>query len=69
MACYTPLDAYKKPGGGVAFDSKEGYYDMPLRLKCGQCIGCRLERTRSWAIRSVHEAQMQVNFFSAYAAT
>ncbi len=31
---------------------------MPLKLKCGQCIGCRLDRTRGWAIRAVHEAQM-----------
>lgn len=31
---------------------------MPLALKCGQCIGCRLDRTRGWAIRAVHEGQM-----------
>lgn len=58
MACYAPLQAYAKPGGGVAFDSKKGYYDRPLQLPCGQCIGCRLEKKRSWAIRCMHEAQM-----------
>lgn len=26
-------------------------------LPCGQCIGCRLERSRQWAIRCVHHAQ------------
>lgn len=25
---------------------------------CGQCIGCRLEISRQWAIRCVHEAQL-----------
>ncbi len=32
--------------------------DRPLELACGQCQGCRLERSRQWAIRCVHEAQM-----------
>ncbi len=27
-------------------------------LPCGQCIGCRLEYSRQWAIRCVHESQM-----------
>lgn len=27
-----------------------------LPLPCGQCIGCRLERSRQWAIRCMHEA-------------
>lgn len=30
----------------------------PLRLPCGQCIGCRIERSRQWALRCVHEAQL-----------
>lgn len=32
---------------------------MPIELPCGQCIGCRLERSRQWAIRCVHEASLQ----------
>lgn len=28
-----------------------------MSLKCGQCIGCKLDRSREWAIRCVHEAQ------------
>lgn len=27
-----------------------------LSVPCGQCIGCRLERSRQWAIRIMHEA-------------
>ena len=57
MACYKPLKAYRGPNG-IEFNSKAGYADKPLQLKCGQCIGCRLDRTRGWAIRAVHEAQM-----------
>lgn len=32
--------------------------DEPVQLPCGQCIGCRLERSRQWALRCVHEASM-----------
>jgi len=26
-------------------------------LPCGQCVGCRLERSRQWAMRIMHESQ------------
>ncbi len=29
-----------------------------MSVPCGQCIGCRLERSRQWAVRCMHEAQM-----------
>lgn len=29
-----------------------------LPLSCGRCIGCRLERSRQWASRAVHEASL-----------
>jgi len=29
-----------------------------ILLPCGQCIGCRLEKSRQWAIRMSHENQM-----------
>lgn len=31
--------------------------DEPIELPCGQCVGCRLERSRQWAMRCIHEAQ------------
>lgn len=33
-------------------------YDGNLTLPCGNCIGCRLERSRQWAIRCTHEASL-----------
>ena len=32
--------------------------DSVLSLPCGKCMGCRLERSRQWAMRCMHEAQM-----------
>jgi len=60
VACTRPLKAYRAPGGGIVFDSKRGFGDRPLELPCGQCIDCRVERSRQWAIRCVHEAQIHV---------
>ncbi len=37
------------PGGAVG---------LCVQLPCGHCIGCRLERSRQWAIRCVHEASL-----------
>ncbi len=62
MACYSPLRGYRaratNPSGrrAVVFNSKEGFHDLPVNLPCGQCTGCRLERSRQWAIRCMHEA-------------
>lgn len=39
-------------------DAAPAVVDSELRLPCGQCIGCRLERSRQWAIRCVHEASL-----------
>lgn len=29
-----------------------------LKLPCGRCVGCRLERSRQWAVRCMHEASL-----------
>lgn len=42
----------------MVFVRSQGYVDLPVQVPCGQCVGCRLERSRQWAIRCVHEAQM-----------
>ena len=60
MTCFTPLSAWRQPDGSIGF--KPGYSDSPkigsLSLPCGQCIGCRIDRSKQWATRCVHEAQM-----------
>lgn len=56
MACFHPLRAFRRVGGGVSFSPRDS--GLPLSLPCGQCIGCRVERSRQWALRVVHESQM-----------
>jgi hypothetical protein len=31
-----------------------------LKIPCGQCIGCRLEYSRQWAMRCHHEASLHI---------
>lgn len=58
MPCYKPLQAYRaKSEDGrtrITFQRRDGISE--IKLPCGQCIGCRLERSRQWATRCMHEA-------------
>lgn len=56
MPCYSPLTGWQTVGGEVVF-AERGNLLRELTLPCGQCIGCRLERSRRWAVRIMHEAQ------------
>lgn len=57
MPCFSPLTAYQTESGEIIF-AERGKVQKALKLPCGQCIGCRLERSRQWAVRCMHEAQM-----------
>lgn len=58
MPCFHPLQAYQCSDGSVVFVNNLRRNDVvkSLSLPCGQCIGCRLERSRQWAMRCMHEA-------------
>ena len=54
MPCFHPLHGYQGDDGKWR-PSGDG---RPLTIPCGQCIGCRLERSRQWAVRCMHEASL-----------
>lgn len=64
MPCFSPLQAWRgrKLDSGkraIVFrraERCESLVDSELSLPCGQCLGCRLERSRQWAMRCVGEA-------------
>lgn len=58
MACYHPASAVRLANGDVKFISASLADGESFKLPCGQCIGCRLEYSRQWAIRCLDEAQM-----------
>lgn len=66
MVCYYPMHAFQSRHQGangkceVLFNRsvalRKGYKE--IKLSCGQCVGCRLERSRQWAVRCMHEASL-----------
>lgn len=68
MPCFSPITAYRASSGRLpngkwplVFNLSQGLVDMPVTIPCGKCIGCRLEYSKKWAIRCVHEAAMWEN--------
>lgn len=57
MACFHPVPAWQTSAGEVLFVER-GDVIRSLMLPCGRCSGCRLERSRQWAVRCVHEASL-----------
>lgn len=68
MPCYNPVHGYRgrtiNPDTGkrpIVFDRQSAYTDLPVDVPCGRCIGCRLDRSRQWAVRCVHEASLHTD--------
>ena len=64
MTCFHPLKAWRSlteetPAGRskIVFRPPAGPAE-PIELACGQCMGCRIARSREWAVRCVHEASL-----------
>ncbi len=57
MACFHPLKVFRLPDGRLGGNPPPGLVPRPVTIPCGQCRGCRLERSRQWAQRCVHEAK------------
>jgi hypothetical protein len=60
MPCFNPLQAYQLMNGSVVFSERGDVY-RALSLPCGNCVGCRLEKSRQWAVRCMHEASRHEN--------
>lgn len=65
MPCYCPIRAYfgksVSPNTGrrpIVFNISQSFSGIPIDVPCGQCIGCKLERSRQWALRIVHEKRL-----------
>ena len=62
MKCFKPLQGYRVfPPDEKPFLTFKDKFKTDLRteaveVRCGNCIGCRLTKSRDWAIRIAHEA-------------
>ncbi|AXH77260.1 MAG: replication initiator protein [Microviridae sp.] len=57
MPCFHPLEGFHKIGGGLTFERNKST-GIPLKVPCGQCFGCRIDYSRMWAARLVHESRL-----------
>lgn len=70
MACYNPLHAYYRlrddgkkdlvfvESNELPWHFKDGVlYPGQIDVPCGQCIGCRLQRSKEWALRCMLECE------------
>lgn len=63
MTCFHPLRASRlyDPFTGkfrISFDDRDLGSGQDVLLPCGQCLGCRLDHAKMWALRCMHEARM-----------
>jgi len=60
--CYHPLQAYLatdgEEKGQIVFARQSGRIYLETQLPCGTCLGCRLDYSRQWSIRCMHEAEL-----------
>ena len=71
MPCYFPLQAvfsersdgkkdvqFSKSAGLLFRNGLDPVGENYFCLPCGRCMGCRLERSRQWALRCFHESKL-----------
>ena len=71
MTCFCPITGWrsahgKTPDGKwpVVFNISEGLRDFEVKVPCGQCIGCRLDKSLDWAGRCIQESTLwEHNYF------
>lgn len=42
------------------FNVNEGFKDLPVVVPCGRCIGCRIDRSRAWSVRIMHDVEQEI---------
>lgn len=62
MPCYGPLTAYRPksdaPDRRLVFKKSDSETGIGIKIPCGKCPGCKLEQSRQWAVRCMHEKRL-----------
>ncbi|AXH77700.1 MAG: replication initiator protein [Microviridae sp.] len=63
MPCFRPVKAFSLASGGISFVER-GDVRGDIKVPCGRCVGCRVDRARDWTLRIGHESKLhQHNWF------
>lgn len=61
MACLHPVTAYRSQivnasgKRSLCFDPHKAIPGSELKIPCGKCMGCRIDRSQQWGTRLMHE--------------
>jgi hypothetical protein len=64
MPCFSPVLCWRSkdvnPTGkrSLVFIEAKGLDNSQLEVPCGGCVGCRLDRSRQWSLRLMHESKL-----------
>src|SRR6478609_9285268 len=64
MTCYYPITAYRSKTvndsgkRSLVFTIQDAFSPVKVTVPCSRCVGCRLERSRQWAIRILCESKL-----------
>ena len=69
MTCLKPLLGWRYPNDPDEYNPDTGKFKLhftspaptgsiPVSVPCGQCLSCRIDYSRDWAARCVHESQL-----------
>jgi len=64
MPCKFPIHGWRSRDRNetgkrsIVYRLQKALYDQRAVVPCGQCTDCRLNKSREWAIRCVHEASL-----------
>lgn len=62
MPCWGPLTAYRPAEGAadrrLVFRKDKSDTGIAIKIPCGRCSGCKLEHSRQWAVRCLHEKRL-----------
>lgn len=64
MACFGALVGYYSkdvnPSGrrSITFSKAKSLSGVPIMIPCGECIGCRMQERKQWAVRCLHEKRL-----------
>lgn len=64
MPCFHPVTAWKSKDANssgkrsLVFVEAQGLDNSQTEIPCGGCVGCRIDRSREWTIRLLHESRL-----------
>lgn len=62
MPCFGPLTAFRPKADAASkrlvFRKSESETGIGIKVPCGKCPGCKLEQSRQWAVRCMHEKRL-----------